>query len=232
MATSKTLIIPAAGSGTRMQRERAKPFIELGSQPILAHTIQRFLSLAGLSQILIAAAAEYIQECSDILQEVVGNSISWQCVEGGAERQDSINNALQHVADVDLVLVHDAVRPFVTANLIEACCRQAERTGAAIPGIPSKDTLKKIDDDRLVQQTPDRKYMWQVQTPQVFKKEILVKAYARAAQEKYVGTDDASLVEWLGKPVKMVKSDTRNIKITYPQDLKLANLLLNDKAFS
>jgi len=232
MATSKTLIIPAAGSGTRMQRERAKPFIELGSQPILAHTIQRFLSLAGLSQILIAAAAEYIQECSDILQEVVGNSISWQCVEGGAERQDSINNALQHVADVDLVLVHDAVRPFVNADLIEACCRQAERTGAAIPGIPSKDTLKKIDDDRLVQQTPDRKYMWQVQTPQVFKKEILVKAYARAAQEKYVGTDDASLVEWLGKPVKMVKSDTRNIKITYPQDLKLANLLLNDKAFS
>jgi 2-C-methyl-D-erythritol 4-phosphate cytidylyltransferase len=209
-----------------MQRELAKPFIRLGDKTILGHTLSKFLSLNGLQQIVVATSSEYLDRASSILEDVVGQNIAWNCVEGGAERQESVHKALQAVGDVDLVLVHDAVRPFVELDTINACCKQAEQYGAAIPGIPSKDTLKKIDEDRQVLETPDRKFLWQVQTPQVFQLSLLKKAYEQAAKQQFVGTDDASLVEWLGEPVKVVEGSPRNIKITYPQDLQLAQLLL------
>lgn len=227
---TKALIIPAAGAGKRMQRELPKPFITLGDQPVLAHTVRRFLKLDGLQQIIVATSDDYLAKTRSILSEVVDSQISWQCVEGGEERQQSVYNALQEVAEVDQVLVHDAVRPFVELALIKQCCRQAEETGAAIPGFPCKETLKKIDDERWVVETPERKYMWQVQTPQVFDTDLLKEAYGWAASQNYVGTDDASLVEWLGKPVKIVEGSPKNIKITYPQDLELARILLKGKA--
>lgn len=198
----------------------------LGDRPILAHTVSRFLQLKGLQQIVVATPDEYLAKTESILSEVVGDHVSWQCVVGGEERQQSVYNALKVIGDVDQVLVHDAVRPFVEIALIKQCCRKAEEGGAAIPGIPSKDTLKKIDDRQLVVETPERQYMWQVQTPQVFDADLLKEAYRWAASQNYTGTDDASLVEWLGKPVQMVEGNPKNIKITYPQDLELAHILL------
>lgn len=213
-----------------MQHELPKPFIELEGQSILAHTVNRFINLNGLQQIVVATSVEYIDSTESILHEIVGDQISWHCVEGGLERQQSVYNALQAITPVDLVLVHDAVRPFVDITLIKQCCRQAEEMGAAIPGIPSRDTIKRIDDEQNVLETPARKYLWQVQTPQVFDAELLKEAYRWAASQNYAGTDDASLVEWLGKPVRVVEGSTKNIKITYPQDLALARILLKGES--
>jgi len=224
--SSKALIIPAAGSGQRMQRETAKPFIKLHNRPILAHTLSSFLPLDGLTHVLVATSVDYMEEARHILRNQLGDRISWECVLGGDERQQSVFKALMKVSEIDLTLVHDAVRPFVTLQQIQRCCMEAEETGAAILGIPSKDTLKKVDAHQMVQETPERKFMWQVQTPQVFRTELLKKAHASAADQDYIGTDDASLVERLGEPVKIVRGSSRNIKITFPQDLKWADFLL------
>ncbi len=129
---------------------------------------------------------------------------------------------------MDLVLVHDAVRPFVKLVHVEACCRAACETGAALLGIPAKDTMKRVDDRRIVRETPRRSSMWQAQTPQVFRKTLLVKAYERAAKDQFTGTDDASLVERLGEAVKMVEGDRMNMKLTYPLDLQLAELIIDN----
>jgi 2-C-methyl-D-erythritol 4-phosphate cytidylyltransferase len=229
MALTKALIIPAAGAGKRMQRKQAKPFIILQGQPILAHTIRRFLSVPGLEQVLIAVSSDYVQTAQQILQQTAGYSIPWNVVEGGATRQHSISNAINALSKVDLVMVHDAVRPFVRKEQIERCCREAEKTGAAVPGLPCKNTLKMIDENHLVRETPDRDQLWQIQTPQIFNRNILEKAYSRASKHGYQATDDASLVERLGKPVKVVQANADNIKITYPRDLQLADILLKNE---
>jgi 2-C-methyl-D-erythritol 4-phosphate cytidylyltransferase len=225
--SSKALIIPAAGAGKRMQRKQPKPFIKLDGQPILAHTVSRFLTLEGLEQIVVATSADYLNEARNILGEVVNDSIRWKCIKGGEERQQSVHKALENISDVDLVLVHDAVRPLITREQIKRCCGEAQKTGAAIPGTPSIDTIKRINSEHMTQKTLDRQMLRQVQTPQVFRAALLKKAYARAAEQHYIGTDDASLVERLGEPVKIVRGSRYNIKITYPQDLELAAFLLN-----
>lgn len=212
-----------------MQQETPKPFIEIEGQPILAHTVRRFLALAGLQQIVIATSAESIARCEAIMEAAVGAAVPWQCVEGGAERQHSVRLGLEHVEQAAYVLVHDAVRPFVTPDAIMDCCREAEQAGAAVLGLPSKDTIKQVGADRFVEQTPDRSRLWQVQTPQVFEAALLRRAHRRARDEGYLGTDDASLVEWLGEPVRMVRGSADNIKITYPRDLDLARILMGER---
>lgn len=209
-----------------MRCKRAKPFIELSGVPILAYTIRRFMPLDGLSRIIVATSDEYIETARTILDQEVGSRLSWECLEGGLERQQSVHKALKSVQDAEQVIVHDAVRPFVSLEEIVRCCREAAETGAAVLGVPCKDTIKKTDNQQLVSETPDRSFLWQVQTPQVFSTSLIKHAYAKAADEDFKGTDDASLVEWLGEPVKMVEGNARNFKITYPHDLELARILL------
>lgn len=226
MRTTKTLIIPAAGEGSRMQKETPKPFLRLSGKTILEHTIRRFLSLDGLRQVLVATSGEYLETAADILDQVIPDTVMSDCLVGGNKRQDSIYNALLKVAEVDLVLVHDAVRPFVQPDHIEQCCREAADAGGAVLGVPAKDTIKRIDQQRVIQETPSRKFLWQTQTPQVFRKELIIEAYEQAIDEGFTGTDDSSLVERLGHPVRMVKGEQSNFKITYPLDLELAELLI------
>lgn len=127
MNSSNALIIPAAGTGKRMKHRTAKPYIKLQGKAILAHTINRFLSVSGLKQVLIAASDDYLEMAREVLQQTVGNSVPWNVVEGGDTRQQSIHHAIKALDNVDLVMVHDAVRPFVAREKIEACCRQAEK---------------------------------------------------------------------------------------------------------
>ena len=223
---TKTLIIPAAGVGSRMQKNTPKPFLQLGNRTILEQTIRRFLPLDGLQQVLVATSESFLIKADNILEEVLPPQIKGRCLEGGKTRQESIFNALQEVSGADLVIVHDAVRPFVKLNHIQNCCNTAVQCGGAVLGVPAKDTIKRIDDRQEIKETPSRKYLWQTQTPQVFQKELLVRAYEQAAEDDFVGTDDASLVERLGETVKMVKGDRSNFKITYPVDLELAELLI------
>ncbi|MGK7369317.1 MAG: 2-C-methyl-D-erythritol 4-phosphate cytidylyltransferase [Candidatus Halalkalibacterium sp. M3_1C_030] len=225
--TKATLIIPAAGSGSRLNRETPKPYLEINGKTILEHTLLRFLGLENLSQVIVATSLRYITKAEQILGEVLDDGIAFRVIEGGVERQHSIFNTLKYADENSLVIVHDAVRPFVELEHIESCCEAAMETGASVLGVPAKDTIKKLDDDNLIVDTPSRKYLWQAQTPQVFKKEILQEAYQKAFEQNFIGTDDASLVERLGYPVKMVEGDRSNFKITYPLDLKLAKLLLD-----
>lgn len=225
--TKATLIIPAAGSGSRLDEEISKPYIQLGGSSILEHTIRTFLEFDILSQVIVATSQAYIQQAESILKKIIPDEVSFAVIEGGRERQHSIFNTLEHVADNNLVIVHDAVRPFVKLVHIRECCEAALETGAAALGVPAKDTIKRLDNDNIIRDTPSRKYLWQAQTPQVFKKEIIREAYSRAFEDNFVGTDDASLVERLGYRVKMVEGDRSNFKITYPLDLKLAKLLLD-----
>lgn len=192
----------------------------------MEHTIRRFLSLDGLRSVIVSTSESYQDRVERILEDVLPVEVSGLCVAGGVERQHSIFNALQKVGETDLIMVHDAVRPFVTLSQIERCCRAASDAGAAVLGVPVRDTIKIIDQDLFVKDTPSRKYLWRTQTPQIFKKSILINAYSKAFDDGYIGTDDASLVERLGDKVKMVESDHTNFKITYPLDLKLARLLI------
>lgn len=223
---TKALIIPAAGSGKRMGLETPKPFLQLAGRAILAHTLRRFLPLEGLEQIIVATSGNFVADVQQILEKTVPENIAAITVEGGKERQHSIQNALNRLADVDLVMVHDAVRPFVELSHIEKCCQVAAKNGGAVLGMPVKDTIKRVDDKQIIQETPDRTFLWQTQTPQIFKKQLIVDAYKKALKENFVGTDDASLVERLGYKIKMVEGDGRNFKITYPVDLELARLLI------
>lgn len=209
-----------------MRKETPKPYLKLAGRTILEHTIRRFLSLEGLRQVLVATSGSHLDTAEDILQGILPDGIMAECLEGGNERQDSIYNALGNVSDVDLVMVHDAVRPFVKSEHVMNCCKAADKVGAAVLGVPAKDTIKRIDEQQIIQETPSRKYLWQTQTPQVFRKELILEAYERARQDGFTGTDDSSLVERLGKKVKMVEGDRSNFKITYPLDLALAKLLI------
>lgn len=208
-----------------MKKGTPKPYLVLSGRTVLEHTIRRFQPLEDLQQIIVAASEAFLNDTRQILSNIPID-IKTECVPGGKERQHSIRNALGLVGDVDLVIVHDAVRPFVKLNHIEACCRAASEIGGAVLGVPAKDTIKRIDDEQIIQETPSRKYLWQTQTPQVFRKELIVEAYQKAVEENFVGTDDSSLVERLGQKVKMVEGDRSNFKITYPLDLKVAELLI------
>lgn len=211
-----------------MQKETPKPYLQLGDGSIIEHTIRRFLGLEGLQQVIIATSEAYVDKAQNMLANILPNSVEGRCLEGGETRQDSIFKALNKVSTVDLVIVHDAVRPFVKLQYVEECCSQAARYGAAVLGVPAKDTIKRIDEDNVVQETPPRKYLWQTQTPQVFQRSLLHEAYESARKENYIGTDDSSLVERLGEKVKMVQGDRSNFKITYPLDLQLAELLIKE----
>lgn len=209
-----------------MQKEIPKPYLKIAGLSILEHTLRPFVLLNGLRQVIIATSDEYIASAEEILGNVFPEKMGVKVISGGDQRQHSIYNALQEVGLVNLVMVHDAVRPFATKQEIEKCCRGAEQFGAAILGIPAKDTIKRIDENQFVQDTPDRSSVWQTQTPQVFQKELLVEAYEDAVNTGFLGTDDASLVERLGKSVKMVRGSRSNFKITYPLDLELAKLIV------
>lgn len=208
-----------------MKNKTPKPYLVLSGRTILEHTIRRFQPLEDLQQIIVATSDAFLDDARQILGNISGN-IDRECVLGGKERQHSIRNALGLVGDADLVIVHDAVRPFVKLNHIEACCQAASEIGGAVLGVPAKNTIKRIDDEQIIQETPSRKYLWQTQTPQVFRKELIVEAYSKAIEDDFIGTDDSSLVERLGQKVKMVKGEQSNFKITYPLDLKLAKLLI------
>lgn len=218
--------MPAAGSGRRLGEATPKPFITIGGQAILEHTISRFIGLDGLVQIIVATAQESIPAVKEIFGRI-NTDAELLVVEGAEERQYSIANALQvlHTA-AQLVAVHDAVRPFVKPTHILKCCELAQQSGGAVLGVPAKDTIKMADGEGVIISTPARKNLWQAQTPQVFKKELLLQAHEIALADGFFGTDDASLVERIGGKMKMVEGDRENLKITYPVDLKIAELIL------
>jgi 2-C-methyl-D-erythritol 4-phosphate cytidylyltransferase len=236
------VIIPAAGLGTRMasapgargkKPAATKQFTELGGTPILVHTLRKFAASPEVSEIYIALRANEIegfrarleQEVKDIPPKKI------HLLEGGEHRQHSVANAMSSVSagDEDIVLVHDAVRPFVTEEIIHDVIHAAHKYGAAIAGLPAVDTVKQVErtsDGALVTATLPRERVVMAQTPQGFRYGVLKKAFDEATADGFMGTDEASLVERSGHAVVVVMGSARNIKITAPADLELAEFFL------
>ncbi len=225
-----SVILPAAGLGTRMGREKSgtsrKQFMLLDGAPILIHTIRRFLRCPSVTEIVVALRAEDMDWARDLIGKE-NPSKPVRVVEGGETRQHSVQNALATLPpDTDLVAVHDAVRPFITPELVEQVIAEAAATGAAIIGIVPVDTVKKVHKNKIRTTLP-REHLVLAQTPQVFRLKLLKDAFASALADSFTGTDEASLVERLEEvEVSVVQGSDRNIKITKPTDMELARLFL------
>jgi len=222
-------IIPAGGAGLRMGLATPKQFHLLAGAPILIHTIRAVAQAPSIGTIILAVPADQLTTTRQLL--VAHNLIDRvQVVAGGEQRQDSVNNGLTLVPETtEFVVVHDGVRPLVTAALIEDCLHAARKTGAAIAAVPVKDTLKAVDDNYRIRKTVDREGLWQAQTPQVARTSLLRRALAAAAHDNFIGTDEASLIARLGAEVTVVTGAENNIKITRPGDLPIAEALLGEK---
>lgn len=225
-------IIPAAGLGTRMGKAAPdgvsrKQFLMLGDAPVFIQTLRRFVEAATIDEILVAVREEDRAAVEEQIQ-AAGFKKPIAVVPGGANRQDSVGNCLSRVGeDVEIVAVHDAVRPFVTAEMIDGAVEQARRDGAVILGMPAVDTVKQVD-QRRVHATLPRERIMLAQTPQVFRTDLLRRAYVQAKQDGFTGTDEAGLVEHLGEDVHVMMGSSRNIKITRPEDLALARFFLEN----
>ena len=222
-------LIPAAGKGSRMAHSVKKPYLELAQKPILAHTIQRFEQNSAVDAIFVIVDQADFSECHATVLRPYAFTKVQKLVDGGETRQMSVYNGIRALStDVDFVIVHDGVRPFVTDEVIFACLAAADECGAAVAAVPVKDTIKIANTDRFIVETPAREQLWAVQTPQVFRKSLLEEAHQAAQARQLTATDDASLVEQLGFPVKLVEGSYANVKITTPVDLQIAEVLLSD----
>jgi 2-C-methyl-D-erythritol 4-phosphate cytidylyltransferase len=231
-----TVILPAAGLGTRMGRavpEKAgtsrKQFMLLDGSPILLHTIRKFVSSSSVTEIVVALRAEDMDWVRELLRaEKSGKPV--RLVEGGDSRQESVEHALATLGPgTELVAVHDAVRPFIEHSVLEKVFAEAEETGAAIVGIVPVDTVKQVHRNKIRQTIP-RERLILAQTPQVFSFDLLKTAFSRAREDGFAGTDESSLVERLDQvEVSVVPGSDRNLKITKPSDMDLARLFLAEE---
>ncbi len=222
------LIVPAAGAGKRLGKEIPKPYLNLAGKTVLEHTLQAFMNIESLGEVIVSTSPDYVDLTKEILSSLFPD-ITTHVVLGGLERQDSIRNALNKISGkTGLIAVHDAVRPFVELKEINKCIKGATRWGGAILGSPAKNTIKKVNTDLEIMDTPDRSMLWEAQTPQIFWAALVREAYDYAYHHDVKGYDDSSLVEKIGGKVVMIKGSDKNFKITYPNDLKVAEYLLKE----
>jgi len=219
-----SFILACAGVGKRMQLDYPKQFLEYQGKPLFLKPLLCAEQSEYIQEIIIVSQKEYIDFIVEICQEAGIQKVK-AVVEGGKERQDSIYTALKEVEEkMDYVMVQDAVRPFCKARYLRELYEVLQEGYAgAVVGVPVKDTIKQISEEGLIEKTPTRSTLFAAQTPQAFRKEVLQEAYEKAYEDNFLGTDDSSLVERLGYPVKMLRGDYDNIKITTPEDLKILN---------
>jgi 2-C-methyl-D-erythritol 4-phosphate cytidylyltransferase len=218
-------IIVAAGSGIRLGSALPKAFVRLTGRTILSYSLQTLASVTAVVELVLAVPAGMERAAREEIN-AAGLELPVKITAGGRERQESVRIALALTsAESELVVVHDAARPFASPELFQRCLRQAERTGAAIAGIPVSDTLKRVDQSGRISATLERAGLWQAQTPQAFVRELLIEAHERALQNQIVATDDADLVERIGHEVEVVEGSPVNLKITTADDLTLAEAL-------
>ncbi len=221
-------IIVAGGSGKRMGHPTRKQYLLLNGRSILNITLHAFLCCGFVKKIVLVIPEEDIEFCQKSVLSGIEHGDRVILVKGGEERQDSVYNGLLALDDKDgIVLIHDGVRPFISCDMIKALSEEAEKSGACIPCIPAFDTLKKISDSGVVEETVKRDGIFFAQTPQAFKYELIRKAHDAAREEGYLGTDDASLLERMGLQVSVITGNRNNIKITTKEDLQLGEAIAN-----
>ncbi|NGZ94806.1 MAG: 2-C-methyl-D-erythritol 4-phosphate cytidylyltransferase [Nitrospira sp. WS110] len=227
MSNRTVALVPAAGRGLRMGGSVPKQFLSLGHQPLILHSLRVLQASPVIQEIILAVPQGDMDYC---LKEIVAKhhfTKVTKVVPGGAERQDSVRHALEAVQDeVDVVLIHDAVRPFLTERMVEEVVSMARAKGAAIIALPMKDTVKQVGTDHVIERTVDRTGLWLAQTPQAFRRDWLLSAHRKAHGEGVRATDDAYLMEWCGYSVSVVEGSGENIKVTRPEDLVIGEAIL------
>lgn len=220
-------IIPAAGHGKRMGTSTPKQYLMLEGKPLLVHTIQKFEACSMVDEIIVVTGEDEVQYCEECIIKPYQLHKVIKIVAGGRERQHSVYNGLKEVNEkVDIVMIHDGARPFISTIDIQKSIEGAKVYQACGVGVPVKDTIKICNDDGFIINTPKRSELWSIQTPQSFQHSVLKEAYERAWEDNVIGTDDAMLVERIGIPVKIVQGSYENIKITTPEDLLWGEILI------
>jgi len=217
-------MIVAAGSGTRLGLEIPKAFVQIAGITLLAHALRTLRSVDAIGEAVVAVPSG-MERAARGEANAAGLEIPVKITLGGAERQDSVRIALAFTsAEAEIVIIHDAARPFATPSMFSACIEAAARIGGAIAAIPVADTLKRVE-GRSILSTLTRAGLWQAQTPQAFQRALLIEAHARASRDRTVATDDSDLVERLSTPVEVVEGSPLNLKITTPDDLAVAEAI-------
>jgi 2-C-methyl-D-erythritol 4-phosphate cytidylyltransferase len=218
------VILPAAGNSTRFSKQRKKVFVELKGRPVWVRTAEQFINRDDVSQTIVVISPDDLEWFKEKYRANLA-FMDIEIVTGGAERADSVQNALARVrADADFVAVHDAARPLIVKEWIDAVFRAAEQYGAAIPATRITSTLKRADSNHGIEETVSRAGLWAAQTPQVFRRQLLLDAFAKRGS--YQPTDEAELVERIGGSVKIVECSPLNLKITTQDDFRMAEHLL------
>jgi 2-C-methyl-D-erythritol 4-phosphate cytidylyltransferase len=225
-----TAIVLAAGDSRRMGGDTAKTYLPIGGRPLVLRTLDRMFSAVSVDEVVLVVAGDRITQCESMLRaDPVLRDRRWILQAGGVTRQQSAKCGLERVESAaEIVIIHDGARPFVSAGLIDRCVEVAAERDAVVVGLPVRDTIKVVSEDHWIQTTPERSSLWEIQTPQVFKRELIVAAHQRAERESAQVTDDAMVVERLGIPVYVLEGEQTNFKITVPDDVWLAEALIRD----
>ncbi|WP_211652838.1 2-C-methyl-D-erythritol 4-phosphate cytidylyltransferase [Planococcus alpniumensis] len=219
-----TVVLPAAGSGKRMKADRNKLLLELSGKPIFIYTLEVFDRDPDCEGMWLAVKEDERELIEEYVERYRIKKVKGYAT-GGAERQDSVRAGLEMAGQSEVVLVHDAARPFISPSVIRELVEQANESGAAIAGVPVKDTIKKVRES-VITETVNRAELWMIQTPQAFRYELLMEAAQRAKADGFLGTDEAMLVERMGHPVQIVESTYENVKMTTPDDLIYGKAIL------
>lgn len=217
------VIIAAAGKGKRMGADINKQFILLNNKPILVHTLEKFQGINWITEVVVVVHPEEVNHVQELIKK--HNLFVTNVVSGGVERQDSIQKGLRYIKS-EWVMVHDGARPFISSHKLDELHLNVNTKDAVVLGVPVKDTVKVIDDSGIIMDTPDRKSLWAIQTPQAFRTSILRAAFDNAKKDGFIGTDDSSLVERIGVKVHVIEGEYNNIKITTQDDLIHAQIIL------
>ena len=225
-----TAIVLAAGEGRRIGGEIPKTFLPIAGRPLVLRTLDRMFAARAVENVVLVIAANEIERCQSMLRaDAALRDRPWLLQAGGLTRQQSAKRGLEKIgSDTDIVIIHDGARPFVSAVLIDSCVEVAADKGALVVGLPAHDTIKVVSQDQRIQSTPDRNSLWEIQTPQVFRRELIVAAHERAEKDGVQVTDDAMVVERMGTPVYVIHGERTNFKITVQEDVWLAETLIRE----
>lgn len=223
-------LIPAAGMGKRMGKEKKKQYLFLGDRPVLVHTLKAFEGIDEVNEIILIAPVGEEGYCLNEIVEKYSIHKVTKIVPGGKDRQDSVYNGLKFISnDTACVIVHDGVRPFVNSDIIKQSIDLCAKVDGVVAGVPARDTIKRVAKDMFVEATMNRAHLWLIQTPQTFRYKIISEAYNKAYIDDFRGTDDASLVERLGYKIKVIMDSCDNIKITTPFDMIFAEMIYKNR---
>jgi 2-C-methyl-D-erythritol 4-phosphate cytidylyltransferase len=223
-------IVVAAGAGRRIGGEISKAYLPIAGRPLVLRTLDRMFETKTVEQVILVVAAQDRDRCDALLRhDSALRDRPYFLQIGGTTRQQSVKRGLDKIAaQTEIVIIHDGARPFVSVALIDRCVEIAAEKGAVVAGLPARDTIKVVGADRRIRTTPDRSLLWEIQTPQVFQRELIVDAHQRAEADGVEVTDDAMVVERLGKPVYLLEGERTNIKITLPEDIWLAEMMIRE----